>query len=409
MNDYLKFKTICNELDHFPLDSELIYKYGFKHQDLKEFSKQKFEDAEFCKLKLMDQFGNQLFYWNNEKVITNFSGSQDLIRNSILNQSAELQNKEVLNSFVLTEIEANLSIEGVRTTKAIIEKLNRTDYDNLAEPNDISVKNMLLGYEFVKNNDITEENIFKLYNILSKNCLKEEEVLLPGAYYRHDGVNIMSSANTIVDKGVEHQALPKLMKELINYINSEKTYEEHLLASHIIHFYIIFLHPYFDYNGRMARVMSFWYNYKHAPALSLLLVSEAINNKVHKAGYYNAIQNTRSAGNDLTYFLEYMGNIILKYAKIYINFYNIVNKLKGDGNLINRATEVALKYVLALPGSGEGYFNWKDYKDSTHEEFSKQYCLRLLNELADLEILTVKEYKKAKLYRLNTDKLDLFK
>ena len=159
----------------------------------------------------------------------------------------------------------------------------------------------------------------------------------------------------------------------------------------------------------MARVMSFWYNYKHAPALSLLLVSEAINNKVHKAGYYNAIQNTRSAGNDLTYFLEYMGNIILKYAKIYINFYNIVNKLKGDGNLINRATEVALKYVLALPGSGEGYFNWKDYKDSTHEEFSKQYCLRLLNELADLEILTVKEYKKAKLYRLNTDKLDLFK
>lgn len=409
MNDYLKFKTICNELDHFPLDSELIYKYGFKHQDLKEFSKQKFEDAEFCKLKLMDQFGNQLFYWNNEKVITNFSGSQDLIRNSILNQSAELQNKEVLNSFVITEIEANLSIEGVRTTKAIIEKLNRTDYDNLAEPNDISVKNMLLGYEFVKNNDITEENIFKLYNILSKNCLKEEEVLLPGAYYRHDGVNIMSSANTIVDKGVEHQALPKLMKELINYINSEKTYEEHLLASHIIHFYIIFLHPYFDYNGRMARVMSFWYNYKHAPALSLLLVSEAINNKVHKAGYYNAIQNTRSAGNDLTYFLEYMGNIILKYAKIYINFYNIVNKLKGDGNLINRATEVALKYVLALPGSDEGYFNWKDYKDSTHEEFSKQYCLRLLNELADLEILTVKEYKKAKLYRLNTDKLDLFK
>ena len=79
----------------------------------------------------------------------------------------------------------------------------------------------------------------------------------------------------------------------------------------------------------MARVLSFWYNYKYVRTLSLLLVSEAINNNVYKNGYYNAIANSKQMENDITYFLEFMGSIILKYSKVYINFYSILEKLKG--------------------------------------------------------------------------------
>jgi hypothetical protein len=157
----------------------------------------------------------------------------------------------------------------------------------------------------------------------------------------------------------------------------------------------------------MARVLSFWYNFKHAPSLSLLLVSEAINNKTHKNGYYNAILNSRNAKNDITYFLEYMGNIVLRYSKIYINFYTMQSKLKGMGQVLNRAIEVALKYVLAIPITGQGYFDWKDYKDFSHDDFSKQYYLKLLNALTELEILMVKEHKKTKLFKLKHNKWDL--
>jgi hypothetical protein len=157
----------------------------------------------------------------------------------------------------------------------------------------------------------------------------------------------------------------------------------------------------------MARVLSFWYNLKHAPSLSLLLVSEAINNRIHKQGYYNAIMNSRNTGNDITYFLEYMGDIVLKYSKIYINFYSIKAQLKGKGMLISRALEIALKYVLAIPVTGEGFFDWKDYKDFSHDSFSKQYYLRLLNDLTELQILKVIEHKKSNLYQLNADLWDL--
>jgi Fic family protein len=186
-----------------------------------------------------------------------------------------------------------------------------------------------LGYDYVKRNDITEENIYELYKILSKNSLEENEKLKSNNYYRHDDVNIVNSVRIVVDRGVDHALIPKLIKDLIDYIHKDKTYEEHLIASHVIHYYLVFLHPYFDFNGRMARVLSFWYNYKYVRTLSLLLVSEAINNNVYKNGYYNAIANSKQMENDITYFLEFMGSIILKYSKVYINFYSILEKLKG--------------------------------------------------------------------------------
>jgi len=282
MISYQKFTDICNHINHYPTDSELIYKYGFTQNDIYEFRQRKQNDNAYIKPTLNDQYNHPLLYWNNEKILFNFLGSQDLIRNSVMNKFSDFRDSEILNGFVFSEIESSLAIEGVRSTRAKIEQLNKQDYENLTDKNDIIVKNMLIGYEFVKNNDINQDNIFKLYSILSNKCLEDRDKLLPGNYFRHDEVNIVDSSNAIVDKGVDWQKLPKLMDQLMDYINKDKTYEEHLIASHVIHFYLIYLHPYFDYNGRMARMLSFWYNYKNAPSLSLLLVSEAINNKYHK-------------------------------------------------------------------------------------------------------------------------------
>lgn len=343
-----------------------------------------------------------LIYYNTPKITNAFLGSQDLIRNSSMNHFANYRDSELINGFIFSEIESSLAIEGVRSTRAHIEKINDSNYDDLSKVNDIIIKNMLLGYDYVKRNDITEENIYELYKILSKNSLEENEKLKSNNYYRHDDENIVNSVRIVVDRGVDHALIPKLMKDLIDYIHKDKTYEEHLIASHVIHYYLVFLHPYFDFNGRMARVLSFWYNYKYVRTLSLLLVSEAINNNVYKNGYYNAIANSKQMENDITYFLEFMGSIILKYSKVYINFYSILEKLKGRGVFLNRSTELVLKNVLSLPRLNDEYFDWRDYRN-----FTKQYYFKLLNELEELNILVTKEHKNAKLFKLNTKEWDL--
>lgn len=406
MTTFEKYKEIIRESNKYPTISELIYKYGFTKNEIENVNQYKVSDPNYIKLDLFDQVGNPLLYWNDDKIIMNFLGSQELIRNSNMNQFFDYNDSEIYNGFIFSEIKSSLLIEGVRSTRAQIEKLNKLEYDIVIQPNDIIVKNMLMGYEFVRNNPITEENIFKLYNILSKNSLSEHEKLRPGNYYRHDNVDIVDGRQVVVDKGVKYETLNSLMKQLITFINKEKTFEQHLIASHIIHYYIAYLHPYFDYNGRIARVMSFWYNLENAPSLSLLLVNEAINNKLHKKDYYNAIMNSRKSDNDLSYFLEYMGDIILKYTKVYINFYNILKKLKEQGVIVNRSNEIALKNVLSV-SSHDKYFDWKDYRDYTVDDFSKQYYLKLLNKLVELEILSTKEYKKTKLFKLNASKWDL--
>ena len=339
-----KFLTICSDLDHYPTESELIYKYGFSKIEVKEINDLKINNKKIVKPPLTSEANYVLVYYNAPKFTMDFLGSQDLIRNSAMNNFSDYRNSEIINGFIFSEIESSLAIEGVRSTRAHIEKINDLNYDDLLEDNDIIIKNMLLGYDYVKDNDITEENIYELYNIISRKSLKESERLLPNNFYRHDDVNIVNSAEIVVDRGVSHLVLPKLMNEVIKYIHEDKTYEEHLIASHIIHYYLVYLHPYFDFNGRMARVLSFWYNYKYAPSLSLLLVSGAINNNTYKKGYYNAITNSRQMRNDITYFLEYMSSIILKYSKVYINFYNVSNKLKGQGIILKN--EIALKMFL---------------------------------------------------------------
>jgi len=401
MDKYLEFKNICNNQDNYPTRSDLIYKFGFTPDEVRFIQQQKFNDDSFLKLNLKDQTGRRLLYWNNEKIVTNFLGSHDIIRNSNLLSYFNYNDSEIINGFIFSEIESSLSIEGIRSTRAQIEKLNKTDYDDITNINDIIIKNMLLGYEFVKNNKITEENIYKLYNILSKKSLKEQEQLLNGNYYRHDEVDIVDSTGTVVDRGVNHKLLPQLMKDLITFIKKEKSQSEHLIASHIIHYYLVFIHPYFDYNGRMARVLSFWYNYQNAPSFSLLLANEAINNVLNKNNYYNAIINSRQMDNDITYFLEYMGNIILNYSKLYINYYHILQTFKNKGVILPRSIENAIKVVLNLSSVDNNYFSWKDYHHFTNNEFTKQYYLKLLNNLVDLKILETKDDKKIKLFKLN--------
>lgn len=58
--------------------------------------------------------------------------------------------------------------------------------------------------------------------------------------------------------GINCDNLPNAMKNFVKFINTNDGMNELVKAS-IIHFYIAYLHPYFDGNGRMARFVHLWY------------------------------------------------------------------------------------------------------------------------------------------------------
>ena len=80
----------------------------------------------------------------------------------------------------------------------------------------------------------------------------EENKLLKGNSYRYDCVHIQDLAGEIAHMGINCDNLPNAMKNFVKFINTNDGMNELVKAS-IIHFYIAYLHPYFDGNGRMAR------------------------------------------------------------------------------------------------------------------------------------------------------------
>lgn len=114
------------------------------------------------------------------------------------------------------------------------------------------------GFEFIsdKSNKITEANIYKLYMMTIGNFLNDEDKLKQGNYYRHDTVYIMS--HKVEHSGIDYKKLPAYMKSFVEFANADDKIND-LLKATILHFYIAYLHPYFDGNGRMARLIHMWF------------------------------------------------------------------------------------------------------------------------------------------------------
>lgn len=202
------------------------------------------------------------------------------------------------------EISSTFLIEQVDFTRDSVRKI----LSGLA-PSDESesrIFGMKRGLEFIGDptNRITEETIHQLYETAIGAYLPEEDCLLPGHFYRHDSVYVVGARVT----GLPWQALPERMGELVAFINEDSEIND-LLKAALIHFYIAYLHPYFDGNGRMARLMHLWYLVQQGYSSALFVpLSEYINKS--RKGYYNAYtlaeENAQISGIlDATPFLVY--------------------------------------------------------------------------------------------------------
>ena len=153
---------------------------------------------------------------------------------------------------------------------------------------------------------MTEENIFRLYETAVGEFLSEEDKLLPGNYYRHDAVYIEGEKEE--HTGISWEKLKEYMGDLIGFIQ-DKTPMNDLLKAALIHFYIAYLHPYFDGNGRMARLLHLWYLVQQGYSSALFIPLSEYVNKSRK-GYYDAYtlaeDNAQISGVlDVTPFLVY--------------------------------------------------------------------------------------------------------
>lgn len=378
---------------HYPSQKEWFYKYdkhGHDYQRLLTYKK-----SNLLKIDLPTSEGS--IYFNAEyiyPIMKEYYQTQDIGIESI-NQFSETF-EEIL---IFSEVEGTLEIEGIKTSSKKIEETLKKDY--LDEKEQI-IQNMKNGIDYIFNHDISIENIFELYKILSYKSLKEDEQLTDG-YYRSSGVDIIGKYGEVSDKGVDSSVLNDWMKQFVKFIQDSMIELNHLtyLMPHIIHYYMIYLHPYYDFNGRMARMLAYWYIVKCDYIDDKLPVfSEAINyNTQTKSKYYQAIENSRKDDNDITYFIETMFNLGMRFIDVYIKLNEVNLYQKKSMNTMSKSEINVLKSILLYVKNNE-YFTWEDVYSYDKGQFSKQYYLRLLNVLVDKNILKVTQKNKSNYYQI---------
>ncbi|MDD7401577.1 MAG: Fic family protein [Eubacteriales bacterium] len=163
---------------------------------------------------------------------------------------------------------------------------------------------------------INTQNLHQLYQLAIGPGLSPEKQLPEGSFYRDDEVYVVGNRmGSHVHRGLAAEKLPSYMADFLAFAQEEDEWDP-LLKAAVLHFYLAYLHPYFDGNGRTARLFHLWYLVQAGFPASLF-VSFSSYIEASKKAYYQAFQlieqNQKISGvldvsPFLTYFVDQVYN-----------------------------------------------------------------------------------------------------
>ena len=142
----------------------------------------------------------------------------------------------------------------------------------------------------------------------------------------------------------------------------------------MIHFYLVHLHPYFDGNGRMARMVHLWYLIQRGYTAALFVPFSSLIQKSRKE-YYKAISQVESNQSvsgllDITPFVHYFSEYVYKMIPENIsvrNSFAVYEQAVKDGVITEKET---LLWAFVLSRYGDNEFSTKqlekDFGDAAY-------------------------------------------
>ncbi len=259
---------------------------------------------------------------------------------------------------LMEESIASSQLEGANTTRRAAKKmlLEKRKPRNKAEKmilNNYQVM-QLIEQEY-KDRDLSVDLIFELHSLLTKDTLPGEEQ----GRFRKDEEDIVVS-NAVGD--IVYHIPPKInfvkseIKRLIDFANApsdiNSEFVHPIIKAIMLHFWIGYLHPFTDGNGRLARTLFYWYLLKNDYwAFAYLPISTVLTKAPSQ--YTMAYVYSEQDDYDLTYFLDFnirkikqSVNDFSKYLKTKEDENKkLSNFLRGDARLNYRQSEILKTFM----------------------------------------------------------------
>jgi len=157
--------------------------------------------------------------------------------------------------------------------------------------------------KLIKGSSILDKDILNIHRLVTKDTLDNPGDC--GVYRKRYVVVANRLTREVLFRPPKNEDVPGLIKDLVEWINSEETKElDPIIEAGIVHYEFVRIHPFVDGNGRTARVLA-----------TLVLYQRGFDTKqffclddyydFDRLAYYRVLQSVNQETLDLTNWLEY--------------------------------------------------------------------------------------------------------
>lgn len=214
----------------------------------------------------------------------------------------------VINGLIEEAINSS-QLEGASTSRDVAKKMIATGRTPKNE-SEVMILNNFFAMEKIdewKSKKLNEEFLLEIHSILTQDILPDDE---KGYFRKNEDQVVVSDPVTgkIFHRAPPVEFLHRELEALYVFVNndSDENYIHPVIKAIFIHFWIGYLHPFTDGNGRTARVLFYWYLIKKDYWLfQYITTSKKI--KSSKKSYGDAYLLTEQEDElDLGYFIQYI-------------------------------------------------------------------------------------------------------
>lgn len=315
--------------------------------------------------------------------------------------------KSYTKNCLIDEIMLTNDIEGIYSTrKEITETLEENDEKKRR------FQGLVKRYEKIV--DTREEiplnepvDVRKLYDSLVFHEIKKEDIP-DGKLFRKEEVTVQSATHKIKHKGVLPESrIIAYIQECLDILKAPSL--PMIVKIAIVHYFIGYIHPFYDGNGRLSRFISSYYISRDLNWLLALRLSYIIkNNQNHYYGAFD-ICNSRKNRGDITPFVLMFLELMIKAAD------GLIEKMKNgkekldfaNQRLKNLSEDKKAKQLLSILLQdnlfGEDGVSVKTLKQ--HMGVKSETTVRnLLNELEQNYPIYFDKEKNTKMYHIHFEK-----
>lgn len=299
-NEYIYW----DRFKYYPMPQNITTEEGWAYL---KFSRQ----AKMRGTKLIDKSGSSFKYWFPDNVlkklsfIDKYTGGQITTGDAVIHKSE--QKRYLINS-LMEEAIASSQLEGAATTRKIAKEMMRSGRkpSNHAEKMIYNNFQTILEIKDLINRPLSEGLILELHRSMTCDTLEDPSMCGRFRTNEDEPINVKDQDGSVLYEPPEPDKIAPMMKILYDYTNetSEEAFTHPAIKAINLHFYLSYIHPFNDGNGRTARALFYWYMLKNGywmfEYLTISKIFIETPSRYAKAFLYTEIDDL-----DLTYFISF--------------------------------------------------------------------------------------------------------